>query len=350
MSKRRGWRWIVLLGLVAGLVAACQPVAPQPATRSGVASETASSATSVTSAELTPVHVGVGYIPSVQFAAFYVGMAEGFFADEGLEVILDYGFEDDYIKLVGTGEVPFMIGSGDQVILGRAQGLPVRYVMTWYTRYPVTMFAKASAGINEPADLAGKTVGIPGPFGATYVGYRALLEAGGLSDADLQTESIGFTQAAAVSQDRVDAAFDYSANGPVVLRAQGEEITTLEVGDYLRMPSNGLVTNEDTLANDPDLVRRMVRGLLRSVAYSLANPDEAFEIALDAVPEAGGENEAINRAVFDATLGFWETPEGVQPGASSLEDWQMAAEFMVRIGLAETLVPAEELFSNEYLP
>jgi NitT/TauT family transport system substrate-binding protein len=243
-----------------------------------------------------------------------------------------------------------MIGSGDQVILGRAQGLPVRYVMIWYTRYPVALFAKAGAGINAPQDLAGKRVGIPGPFGATYVGYRGLLAAAGLSEADVQTESIGFTQAAAVSEGTVDAAVDYSANGPVVLRAEGEEITTLEVGDYLRMPSNGLVTNEQTLADDPDLVRRVVRASLRAVEYTLAHPDEAFEIALQAVPEAGGENAAINRAIFDATLAFWQTPAGEQPGASRLEDWQAAAEFMIQIGLAETVVPAEELFSNEYLP
>lgn len=347
--NRQGWQrrigfWAVVGSLLAGLLAACRPVAPQTAAPSPPAAEAAAQP------ELTPVQIGVGYIPSVQFASFYVGIAKGFFAEEGLDVSLAYGFEDDYLKLVGTGELPFMIGSGDQVILGRGQGLPVRYVMTWYTRYPVALFAKAGAGIHAPQDLAGKRVGIPGPFGATYVGYRGLLEAAGLSEADVQTESIGFAQAAAVSGGTVDAAMDYSVNGPVVLRLQGEEITTLEVGDYLRMPSNGLVTNETTLANDPELVRRVVAASLRAVEYTLANPDEAFAIALEAVPEAGGENEAANRAVFDATLAFWQTEAGAQPGASRLEDWQTAAEFMVRIGLADTVVPAEELFSNEYLP
>jgi NitT/TauT family transport system substrate-binding protein len=346
-SNLRLWRIATPLILLATLLlAACQPVTLPAETG---ASETGSAAAGESS-DLTPVRIGVGYIPSVQFATFYVGMEQGFFAEEGVEVTLDYGFENDYLKLVGVNELQFMIGSGDQVILGRAQGLPVRYVMNWYTRYPVALFAKSAAGIAEPADLRGRTVGIPGPFGATYVAYRGLLEAAGLTEADLRTESIGFTQAAAVSEEAVDAAVDYSNNGPVALRQQGEEITVLELDQYLTMPSNGLVTNEATLAADPELVRRVVRASLRATAYTLEHPDAAFAIALQYVPEAGGENEAINRAIFDATLAFWETPEGVAPGATELADWEVAAAFMQRIGLVETLVPAQELFSNEYLP
>ena len=70
----------------------------------------------------------------------------------------------------------------------------------------------------------------------------------GLTEEDVQMESIGFTQAAAVSEDTVDAAVDYAVSGPVVLQQAGEAITTIGLDDYLTMPSNGLVTNEATLA------------------------------------------------------------------------------------------------------
>jgi NitT/TauT family transport system substrate-binding protein len=326
-----------LLVIVGWALAACQPVTP-------------ASTANPEEGALRPVRIGVGYIPSVQFATFYVGIEQGFYAEEGLDVSLDYGFENDYLKLVGTGEIPFMVGSGDQVIIGRGQGLPVRYVMNWYTQYPVALFAKAAAGIDSPEDLRGKRVGIPGPFGATYVAYRGLLEAGGLTEADVQSESIGFTQAAAVSEDVVDAAMDYAVNGPVVLRQQGEAITTLDAEQYITMPSNGLVTNEATLAEDPELVRKLIRASLRAVDWTVQNPDEAFAIALKFVPEAGGDNESINRAVFDATLDFWQAPDGAEPGATRLEDWEAAAAFMERIDLVDQVVPAGELFSNDYLP
>ena len=278
-----------------------------------------------------------------------MGIEKGFYAAEGLDVTLDYGFENDYLKLVGVNESQFMIGSGDQVVLGRAQGLPVRYVMNWYSKYPVVVFAKSDAGITQPTDLAGKTIGIPGPFGASYVALRGILEAAGLTEADVTVESIGFTQAAAISAGTVDAAVDYGVNGPVVLAQSGIETTQITLDDYLQMPANGLVTNETTLAENPELVTKMVRATQKAIQYTLDNPDEAFAIALKFVPEAGGENEAANRAVFDAVLAYWTPPAGQAMGATDLADWQSAAEFMQRIGLVDTLVPAEELFTNEFV-
>jgi NitT/TauT family transport system substrate-binding protein len=328
---------VILLALLA--LSGCAPVA-QP---TAATDQTAPNA-------LTPVTLGVGYIPNVQFTPFYVGIEKGFYAAEGLDVTLDYGFENDYLKLVGVDEFQFMIGSGDQVVLGRAQGLPVRYVMSWYTKYPVVIFAKTAAGIVEPTDLAGKTIGIPGPFGASYVAFRGILEAGGLTEADVKLESIGFTQAAAVSADTVDAAVDYSVNGPVVLAQEGIETTQIGLDNYLQVPANGLVTNETTLAENPELVEKMVRATVNAIQYTLDNPDEAFAIALATVPEAGGENEAVNRAVFDAVLAEWTPAADEVIGVTDLADWQTAAELMQRIGLVDTLVPAAELFTNDYLP
>ena len=328
-------RFLIIALLALALLAGC---APLPATPAGSAVE-----------PLDSVSLGVGFVPNVQFAPYYVGREKGFYADKGVDLELSYGFENDYLKLVGVNETQFMVGSGDQVVLGRAQGLPVRYVMNWYTRYPVVIFAKAEQGIATPADLAGKSIGIPGPFGASYVALRGILEAAGLSEQDIKLESIGFTQAAAVSEDKVQAAVDYAVNGPVVLQQAGIATSQIALDDYLVVPANGLVTNETTLAGSPELVQRMVDATQEAIAYTLANPDEAFAIALKYVPEAGGENEAANRAVFDASLPYWTPAAGQTPGATNLADWQVAAEFMQRIGLVDTLVPADELFTNEFV-
>lgn len=321
-------------------LAACSPVAPgiQPATQSA------------SQPSLRAVKLGVGFIPNVQFAPFYVGIDKGFFAEEGIDLSLDYGFENDYLKLVGTDALQFMIGSSDQLVLGQAQGLPVKYVMNWYTQYPVTIFAKTETGIVEPADLAGKRVGVPGPFGATYIALRALLDIAGLSESDIQMESIGFTQAPAVSQGLVDAAADYAVNGPVVLAAEGIETTQIALDKYIRIPANGLVTNEATLTNEPELVRAMIRATLKSIAYTVENPDAGFESALKAVPEAGGDNRTANRAVYDASLAYWTPQPGQTPGATDSADWQAAAELLARIGLVDRVVESSALFSNDYLP
>ncbi len=335
-------RLLPFLALVAALwTAGCLPPAPPTAPPPGPPGMAPTP---------QPISLGVGFIPNVQFAPFYTGIAKDFFQEEGIDLSLAYGFENDYLKLVGTGELRFMIGSGDQVVLGRAQGLPVRYVMNWYSRYPVVVFARADAGIRTAQDLAGKRIGIPGPFGATYVALRILLDAAGLGEEDVQLESIGFTQAQAVAEGRVDAAVDYAVNGPVILAQQGVAIVQIPLDEYVQIPANGLVTNERTLEQEPDLVRRMVRASLRALQYTLEHPDEAFEIALRFVPEAGGENRAINRAVFDASLDYWRARPGLRLGETTAEEWQRLAELMQTLGFVDVQVDPESLYTHDFLP
>lgn len=322
-------KWI-LLPLLLALSGACAPIPPAPH-------------------NLRPISLGVGFIPNVQFAPFYVGIEKGFFAENGIELSLAYGFENDYLKLVATDDMQFMIASGDQMALGRAQGLPVKYIMNWYTSYPVTLFAKADAGIHQPSDLAGRTIGVPGPFGATYIALRALLDVAELTEADIQMESIGFTQASAVSEGLVDAAVDYAVNGPVVLGNAGIETVQIALDQYLQIPANGLVTNEQTLDEEPQLVVALVGALQKSIAYTLANPDESFTIALNSVPEAGGENETANRLVFDASLPFWQPRSEGAPGATTDTEWQAVAELLLRIGFVDRLVQPEEMYTNKFV-
>ena len=262
----------------------------------------------------SPVVLGLGYIPSVQFAPYYVAQEKGFFAEQGLDVTFQHGSESDFLKLVGVNQMPFVIASGEQVILGRSQGLPVTYVLPWYYQFPVGVMSLAEQGLDTPQSLEGQRVGIPGMFGASLVAWKALVYAGGVDESQVRLETIGFTQAAAVSEGRVDAALDYVSNGPVQLRLAGQEVNVIPVSDYIDLPANGLVTNDRLIAESPQLVQRMVNALLAAYQYTLDYPDDAFAISLRAVPEAGGDNEATSRAIFDASLPLWQTDAAALAG------------------------------------
>lgn len=329
---------LLMIGLVAALAltgcvgiqmtpAAAPPPVPQPLTR---------------------ITLAMGYIPSVQFAPFYMAQARGYFEEAGLDITYRYGFETDLLKLVGTNELQFMIGSGEEVILGRSQGLPVRYVMRWYREFPVVMFAKADSGITSPKDLAGKKLGLPGLFGASYIGWKAMVYATGLDEKAVNLQSIGFTQATAVSQGLVDAAMDYVVNGPAQLKLAGEETVVLHVSDYVDLPSNGIITNEQTIQDHPELVRALVSALIKGLRDTLADPDAAFEASLAAVPEAGGQQAAVSRAIFDESLKLWQAGEE-ELGVSDPLIWQKSAEFMAEMGLIQTAVAAEDLFTNDFV-
>ena len=147
----------------------------------------------------------------------------------------------------------------------------------------------------------------------------------------------------------MDAAADYAVNGPVVLALEGIETTQISVDSYLQIPANGLITNESTISEDPELVAGMVRATQRAIAFTVANPDEAFAISLDFVPEAGGDNETTNRAIFDAALAYWSARPDLPAGQTTLAEWQNVADLMQRIKLVDTPVEAETLYTNQFV-
>jgi NitT/TauT family transport system substrate-binding protein len=329
------------------IVTGCGPLAatetPSPETgESALPAQPSSSAPPAP----TGVTLGMGYIPSVQFAPLYVAVDRGYYAEEGLEVEFNYGFEADLMKLVGTDELQFVIGSGDQVILARAQGLPVVYVMQWYRRFPVAVFALAEKGLDSPKKLEGHRVGISMLSGASYVAWKALVYGAKIDESKVSLEPIGFTQAAAVSQGRVDAALDYIANGPVQLRTEGRTVDVIAVSDYIDLVSNGLITNEKTIAERPELVRRLVRATLRGLKDTLDDPNAAFAICKKFVPGIKGDAEEKNRQVLQESIALWRTE---RLGISSRTSWEASEKFMREMGLISKDVDVDKLFTNRFV-
>jgi NitT/TauT family transport system substrate-binding protein len=306
-----------------------------------------------TSGDGTPsqkVTLAMGFVPNVQFTPFYVALEKGYFVEEGIELEFDYGWETDLLKLVGSDELQFAIASGDQVILARGQELPVVYVMNWYRRFPVCVVSLAETGIREPSDLVGMRVGTPALYGASYIGWRALLDSAGVDEADVELISIGYTQVAALSEGQVDAAVCYAMNEPVQMQAAGQSVDIIYVADYANLVSNGLITNEQTIRELPELVQGMVRAALRGLAYTLENPGEAFDISLEYVPEAASnaETEAINRAILESSVEFWRTdPEEL--GLSDRAEWEIAQSVMRRMGLVDTERDVTAMFTNQFV-
>lgn len=296
--------------------------------------------------ELRKVSLGVGFIPNVQFAPFYVAQQKGFYADEGLEVEIEYGFEDDFVALAAQGEREFAVASGDQVILARAQELPITYVMKWYQRYPVALMIPSEQGVDTVQGLAGKKVGLPGFFGASFVGWKALVYAANLDESNLTVEDIGFTQAAAVQQKTVDAAMVYIANEPIQLQNEGIDVEVIQVSDYIDLVANGLVVGDKLMADEPELVQGMVRASLRGLEYTINNPDEAFEIVRTTIPEITDEDAPTQRQVLDASIELWRSDT---LGLSNEQYWQDSVDFMQETGLLENSVEVNSLFTNQFV-
>lgn len=320
---------VTLLLLLFPVLSGCQPA--KPAEEAGP----------------IPTRLTLGFIPNIQFAPIYVAIEKGYFLDAGFDVQLEYGNEADAIALIGAGEQTFAVASGEQILLARAQGLPVTYVAAWYGEYPVGVVSLSDHKIRVPENLKGVTVGLPGLYGANYIGFIALLDAAGLTEDDVTMLSIGFNQVEAIVTGQVKSAAIYLANEPVVLRSKGYVVDVVRVADYIQLVSNGLVTNEDTIENNPEMVKAFIGAMLQGIADTAENPIEAYEISKKYVENLTEADTDLQRQILAESIALWQTD---RLGYTEPAGWINMQQVLLEMGLLTEPQDLDKAFTNALLP
>ncbi len=296
---------------------------------------------------LTHIRLPVGYVSNIQFAPLYVAIEKGYFKEAGIDLELDYKYETDGVALVGAGELPFAVVSGEQVLLARAKGLPVTYVAAWYQQYPVSVVAKSEANILVPQDLKGKKIGLPGLFGASYIGLRALLNAGHLKESDVTLDAIGFNQVELVAAGQQDIIVGYTANEPIQLKARGIPVTELRVADYANLAANGLLASEKVIKENPDLVRVFVGAFLKGLQDTIANPDEAFHLSESYIPNFSQLDANVQKQILTTSIEQWNAQ---RLGYSDPQAWENMQNVLLDMGLLSEKQDLSKAFTNEFVP
>lgn len=337
------------------------------------------------------------FVPNVQFSPLYVAVEKGYFSDAGITFNLQYGDEPDGVNLIAADQIKFGFISGEQVIQARANGRPVISVYEWFQKYPIGIVVPEASDIESVAELTGRKVGIPGRFGASYSGLIALLSASGLAESDIQLEPIGFNAPEVVCVGGVEAAVVYSNNEPLLIQRRAEAgdcgtvtgVRVFPVSAAVDMVSNGVVTNEATVENDPQLVQAVVDGFDRGLRDTINNPAEAFllsgtfveglvteELAAALEAEAAQQAEwlmtepdraavAESRAAmrerlgehldndalvqFDVLLNSIELWDADQPGWADMESWAATQNVLLTMGFLETPADLTGAFTNMFI-
>lgn len=256
------------------------------------------------SAQAEPVdeRILLTFIPNVQFAPFYVGIEDGYFAEAGFNVSLEHLQEPEVLDLVAVGQAKFGIVSGEQVILARSRGRDVVYVFEWFQQYPVGLVYSSALDLSDLANLQGMAIGIPGRFGASYSGLTTLLGSAGLSEADIDLREIGFNAPEVFCLGAIDAAIVYVNNEPLQIRnlvADGDcgavsDVEVITVASQVDLVSNGLIVSRAYVDEDPDTVARMVSGLTGALRSVIDNPAGAYIASLKHVDSLPAEEALLN--------------------------------------------------------
>jgi NitT/TauT family transport system substrate-binding protein len=301
----------------------------------------------------TALTVGLGYIPSVQFAAFYRADQAGYYANEGLAITFQNEIDANLVPKVGANTLDLGLSDGTSVIPAASQGIPIKYLATMYGKFPSIVFAKASSGITTAADLKGRKIGIPGKYGSSWVMLQALLASANLTVDDTTIVLYpDFGQAAAVAQGAVDAATGFINNEPVQLDTGGTQVTVLRVDDVTPLPGPGIIASTATITGKRTAVAGFIRATLKAMNEIATTPSVGVDAAIKAVPDLA-KDRPLQEAILNATIDAWR-PSGAAAGSAitgavDTAAWDKTITFMTSHGFVSKPVTAPDLVDTSFV-
>lgn len=210
---------------------------------------------------------------SLNFFHFDLAIERGFFKELALDVKPISVKCDVAVTALLTGDLQATgcVGSASRFIA--SQNVPVRTVI-WLFKKP-TFYVVARPDIKSAADLRGKTVGISSFGSDTDLSMKVFARSGGL-DPEKDIKRIVSGSTATRLQGLKAGSLDATTLSPpfnIYAEQMGLRVLAY-VGDFLEFPQSGFTVSDATLKNKRDVVKRLLRGTLRGLQFTLKNRAE----------------------------------------------------------------------------
>lgn len=237
--------------------------------------------------QLETVILQLQWVPQAQFAGYYVALEKGWYAEEGLDVVLRPGGPDiSPVSTVLAGNADFGTSMLADLVVAVEQGQPIISIAQIQQQNGLLLLARRDSGISSPQHFVGKRVGVW--VGSWEAQFRALVAQQGLAG-KFQEVAQGFSMDAFLAGE-LDVASAMIYNEYYMVLASGlspEMLTIIDYANYgLDFPGDALFTTRMMVDQNPDVCVRFLRASLRGWRYALEHPEEAVDTVLKY--DAGG--------------------------------------------------------------
>jgi NitT/TauT family transport system substrate-binding protein len=298
---------------------------------------------------LDKVTLRLDWVFGSEHAPIFLARDKGFFKDEGIDVEILAGEGSTVtVKLVGNGTADFGYAAADQALMAYAKGLPVVATAVILQKNPVAVIFPSASGIKTLTDLYGKTLGVP-TLSVSEKQWRYVERLNKLDKAKIHQVSLGTGIAQMIEAQKVDAAVAFFFNDGLKVVSDGTPMGWILLSDVgLPIYSTSLVTNEDMIKKNPDLVRRFTRAFLKGWTYALGHQQETLDTFLKDNPTVDPKYSALK---FPEVLKLTQTPDTEKNGIgySSQERWEAMQKALLDMAIIDKGVNVADVFTNQFL-
>jgi len=271
--------------------------------------------------------------PTAQMFPVFIAQEMGFYADEGLDVTLNYSKgSSDAARQLAAGNVDWGIFSSAATMQTVQRGFPLKAIMQVY--YPDTfdIVVPADSPVKTMADMKGKTIGLSDLAGGEVPMTRASIVSTGLKEgADVKLVVAGEgdpTTVRSFNEDRIQA-YAGAKRDILLIPAQGLPVRSITPEIIAAFPGDALSVRLDTFEEDPELLAKFVRATLKGWAWGMANPDKAFELLKTKYAAASLGDNPVAEDFWKLVQTYYTAPDTVAMHGTFLPAaWNTYMEFL----------------------
>lgn len=300
-------------------------------------------------ADAQKVTLALDWYPNANHAGIFLGQERGYYEAQGLQVdIYTPSDPTTVLQTVGAGKDTFGISYQTDVLLARAQGVPMVSVAALVQHPLLAVMSKKEAAIARPRDLVGKTVGYPGiPSQEAFL--ATMLETDGATLGDVSLVNVSFNLVPALISGQADAVMGaYWTHETILAEREGYPVDILRVEqwgvpDYYELV---LVASEATVADRPDVVTSFLAATQHGYADAVADQPAALD-ALAAAYE--GIDRDVETKGLQLLVPVWT--DGVTAfGEQTSARWDTYGQWMKERALIPGDLDVSRAYTTALLP
>ena len=331
-------KWLFSLTALISLIGCQTPAAPTP--------------TIIPQPSNTPapekITVLLDWFPNTNHTGLYVALENGYFAEQGLDVEIIEPGEGVNTQVVAAGKAEFAVSSQESVTQARVAGIPVVSIAAIIQHNTSAFASLEESNITSVKDFEGKRYGGWGSPIEDAVLTAAMKDVGA-DFSKVDNITIGTTDFFTSIGRESDFQWIFYAWDGVEAERRGITLNTIMLKDLdpvLDYYTPVLMTSEDAITNNPEMIRKFMAATAQGYSFAIANPNEAASILLKHAPELNAELVKLSQD--------WLSPQyqadASQWGIQKADIWEGYATWLHERELIETMLDVEKAFTNDFLP
>lgn len=226
--------------------------------------------------KISTTTVNVGVLPIADVAPVYLGIKEGFFAQQHLKVVphaLQGGAA--VASAVVGGSLQFGFGATANLVEARSKNLPLQFIANGDEAGATAdtswsgILVKSGSSITSVKQLAGKTIAANAVDGENELALDSILLSNHVSPSSVHVVALPFpTMPTALAAGQVDAVTEVEPFVSAIQAQGGTKLTPLFQAMAPSLVVAGYFSNTQEISKHPIIVKRFVTAINESLAYA----------------------------------------------------------------------------------